>query len=241
MVFHTFGDKNNKAVLLIHTLFTSADFFAPIRDFLAKDYFGITPTLSGHYGNSVFVSTSDEIRQIKEFLAVNSITSLYAVAGFSLGGNIAYEFFCENSGMIEKAIIDSAPLFKFPNLIKKHYLKSYAKCLKKIKSGKYDVAKELDKHFNGMGKFQKDIAPTVSPENLNSLVESCFNTKVYKLPENELKKVTLIYGNKDIARLCKVRLKHYHIHKMRGYGHCGYYREAPIEWVKQFILNDCAR
>lgn len=235
MIFHTFGNKNNKAVLLIHTLFTSADFFAPIRELLAKDYFVITPTLTGHYENSVYVSTSDEIRQIKEFLAANEITSLYAVAGFSLGGNIAYEFFCENSEMIEHAIIDSAPLFHFPNFIKNHYQKSYTKCLKRIKSGKYDVAKELNKYFNGMGEYQKDIAPTVSFKSLDRLVESCFNTKVYKLPDKERKKVTFIYGNNDVARLCKMRLKRYRIHKMKGYGHCGFYRENPIGWVKQFI------
>ena len=236
MRFQTFGDKNNKAVLLIHTLFTSADFFAPIMPLLANDYYVIVPTLSGHYENSTFISTDDEIRQIKEFLSENYITSLYAVAGFSLGGNIAYEFFCNNVEMIEKAVIDSAPLFNFPKIVKNHYLKSYTKCLKRIKSGKYDAAKELNKHFNGMGEYQKDIAPIVSQESLNSLVESCYNTKVYKLPQDERKKVTFIYGGKDIARLCKARLKKYHIHKMKSYGHCGFYRENPIEWAKQFIL-----
>ena len=236
MRFQTFGNKNNKAVLLIHTLFTSADFFEPITQLLANEYFVIVPTLSGHYENSTFVSTTDEIRQIKEFLCENNVASLYAVAGFSLGGNIAYEFFCNNSEMIEKAVIDSAPLFNFPKVVKNQYLKSYTQCLQKIKSCKYDTAKELNKYFNGMGEYQKDIAPIVSQESLNSLVESCFNTKVYKLPQDELKKVTLIYGDKDIARLCKIRLKKYHIHKMKGYGHCGFYRENPVEWVKQFIL-----
>lgn len=237
MIFKTFGNKNNKAVLLIHTLFTSADFFAPVTDLLAQDYFVITPTLSGHYQNSVYISAENEIRQIKEFLTANAINSLYAVAGFSLGGNLAYRFFCENSEMIEKAVIDSAPLFDFPKIIKNHFLKSYTKCLKKIKSGNCDVAKELNKHFNGMGKYQKDIAPEVSFESLNNLVESCFNNKVYKLPEKQLQKVTFIYGNKDIARLCKARLKNCRIHKMKGYGHCGYYREAPAEWAKKFILS----
>ena len=237
MIFNTYGDKNNKAVLLIHTLFTSENFFAPVKDLIAKDYFVITPTLSGHYENSTFISTSDEIRQINDFLSVNQITKLYAVAGFSLGGNIAYEFFCKNYEMIEKAIIDSAPLFNFPNLIKNYYLKSYSKCLKRIQSGKYDAAKELNKYFNGMGEYQKDIAPTVSQESLNNLVESCFNTEVYKLPKSELKKVKFIYGSKDAARLCKSRLKGYNIVKMKGYGHCGYYRETPIDWAKQFILQ----
>lgn len=82
----------------------------------------------------------------------------------------------------------------------------------------------------------KDVAPIVSQESINSLVGSCFNTKVYKLPKDEPEKVKFIYGSKDIARLCKSRLKKYHIHKMKGYGHCGFYRENPIEWAKQFIL-----
>ena len=236
MKFQTFGNKNNKAVLLIHTLFTSSDFFAPITQFLTNDFFVIVPTLSGHYENSTFISTEDEIRQIKEFLLENNIVSLNTVAGFSLGGNIAYEFFCNNAEMIEKAVIDSSPLFNFPKLIKKYFLKNYTKCLNRIKSGKYDTAKELNKHFNGMGEYQKDIAPIVSQESLNSLVESCYNTKVYRLPQDERKKVTFIYGGKDIARLCKARLKKYHIHKMKSYGHCGFYRENPIEWAKQFIL-----
>lgn len=236
MKFQTFGDKNNKAVLLIHTLFTSADFFVPITHILANDYFVITPTLSGHYENSTFVSTADEIRQIKEFLSENNIASLYAVAGFSLGGNIVYEFFCNHSEMIEKAVIDSAPLFNFPNFVKNRFLKSYSKCLKRIKSGTYDVAKELNKHFNGMGEFQKDVAPVVSQDSLVNLVNSCYNTKVYKLQQNEMNKITFVYGNKDIARLCKTRLKKYEVRKLKGYGHCGLYRENPVEWVKQFIL-----
>ena len=236
MKFQTFGDKNNKAVLLIHTLFTSADFFAPITQLLANDCFVIVPTLSGHYEHSTFVSTADEIRQIKAFLAENNVASLYALAGFSLGGNIAYEFFCHNAAMIERAVIDSAPLFKFPSVVKNQYLKSYATCLKKIKSGKHDAAAELNKYFNGMGAYQKNIAPIVSPESLKSLVGSCFDTKVHALPPAERQKITFVYGSKDIARLCTVRLKKYHVRTMKGYGHCGFYRENPVEWAKRFVL-----
>lgn len=195
------------------------------------------PTLSGHYENSTFNSTNNEIRQIKKLLAENDVKTLYAVAGFSLGGNIAYEFFCNNFEMIEKAIIDSAPLFNFPKFVKNLYLKSYTKCLKRIKSGKYDAAKELNKYFNGMGKYQKDIAHTVSYESLDNLVDSCFNTKVYKLPKAESDKVTFVYGSKDIVKLCNVRIKGYNVYRMKGYGHCGYYRENPIEWAKKFLLS----
>lgn len=88
-----------------------------------------------------------------------------------------------------------------------------------------------------MGKYQKDIAPIVSQESLKNLIESCYNTKVYKLPQDVLKKITFIYVSKDIARLCKVRLKKWHIYNMKGYGHCGFYRENHVEWAKQFFIK----
>lgn len=235
MIFKTFGDKNKQAILLIHTLFTDADFFAPAVNVLAKDYFVITPTLTGHYPDSVYVSTADEIRQIEEYLATNAVTSLYAIAGFSLGGNLAYAFFCKHANRIEKAVIDSAPLFRLPRFVKNYYRKRYARCLRKIKSGTCDPAKELDKNFNGMGQYQKDIAPIVALESLSGLVESCFDTKVYRLRDIERDKVTFVYGSRDVARLCKVRLRHYRICNRKGYGHCGYYREDPIGWVKRFL------
>ncbi len=235
MKFYTFGSPNNKAVLLIHTLFTDANFFAPVTDLLAEKYFVITVTLSGHYENSTYQSTEDEIAQIKAFLAENNIPSLYAVAGFSLGGNIAYNFFCKNASTIEKAVIDSAPLFCFPKFIRKLSYKKYSKCLKRIKSGDYDIAKELNKCFNGMGEHQKAVAPTVSFDSLKNLVESCFHNKKRKPDKNEIDKITFVYGSKDIARLCKYRLKGYHIRKIKGLGHCGLYRLNPIEWVNEFI------
>ncbi len=235
MKFYTFGSSNNKAILLIHTLFTNANFFAPITDILAKKFYVIAVTLSGHYPNSTYQSTDQEIKQIKDFLNDNNISSLYIVAGFSLGGNIAYNFFSENSSMIEKVIIDSAPLFCLPKFIRKHYFKKYSKCLKKIKSDNYDVAKELNKCFNGMGELQKYVAPIVSFESLKNPVDSCYHNKKRKLSKSEISKVTFVYGTKDIARLCKYRLRKYHIHKIKGLGHCGLYHKNPLKWVTEFI------
>ncbi len=235
MKFNIFGNPENKAVLLIHTLFTDASFFAPVTDILAEKYFVITVTLSGHYEDSTYQSTEDEIRQIKKFLTENDISSLHAVAGFSLGGNIAYNFFCENASMIEKAVIDSAPLFCFPKFIRKLCYKKYSKCLKRIKSGNCDIARELNKCFNGMGEHQKAVAPIVSFDSLKNLVESCFYNKKRKLSKPEIDKVTFVYGSKDVARFCKYRIKGYHVRKLKGLGHCGLYRRDPIKWVNEFI------
>lgn len=236
MKFYAFGNPQHGAVLLIHTLFTNYKFFTPAINLLSKSYYVIAPTLSGHE-NSEFISTQDEINKIESFLKERGINSLYAVAGFSLGGNIAYEFFCKHSDIIERCVIDSAPMFDFPKIIERHFYKDYVGCLKAIKNEGCDVAAELDKHFNGMGEYQKEIAPTVSENSMKGLVKSCFNVKIRKLSDTDAEKLTFVYGTKDAARRCTHRIKKYRIEKMKGYGHCGFYRENPAAWVKKFIID----
>ena len=74
----------------------------------------IVPTLSGHYKNSTYISMQNEEEILNNYLKDNNIDKLKIVIGFSLGGNIAFDYFCKNSDKIEKVIIDSAPIFKFP-------------------------------------------------------------------------------------------------------------------------------
>lgn len=159
MKFYAFGNPAHRAVMLIHTLFTSYKFFTPAINLLSKNYYVIAPTLSGHHENSEFISTQDEITKIENFLKERGITSLYALAGFSLGGNIAYEFFCKHPGTVERCVIDSAPMFDFPKIIERHFYKDYMGCLKAIKTEGCDVAAELDKHFNGMANTKKRSPP----------------------------------------------------------------------------------
>lgn len=52
----TYGDKKNEKILLLHPMFTSANFFDFMIDKL-KNYYLIIPTYSGHYENSNYGSS----------------------------------------------------------------------------------------------------------------------------------------------------------------------------------------
>ncbi len=239
MKFFTYGKTEHPKLLLIHPMFTSAEYFSDFIAEMQDKYFLIVPTLDGHYENSVFKSTLEEERQIDEFLLENNISELRAVIGFSLGGNIAYDYFCRHSGQIKMAIIDSAPLFNFSKILKRIYFNQYLKRLKNIKNGCPDVARELNKSFNGMGEYQKNIAPLVSEQSLRGLVESCFSIKTYGLNEEEQRRITFIYGTKDIAGLCLTRIKKYpraKIVKLKGYNHCGYFNTQLKKYILDFIV-----
>lgn len=240
MKFETFGDKTKPAFLAIHPMFTGGFFLDKLIEICKNDYYFIIPTMSGHYENSTYLSREAEEISIVDFLKSEGINKVTVLLGFSLGGNTVFDMFAKDLVRAEKVIIDSAPLFDFPKFIRCEFHKKYVRCLKKIKSGNVDVAKELNKCFNGMGEVQKEVAPTVSFESLKNLIDACFGVKVPKMSEEKQSKITFIYGSKDVARLCLSRVKKYKMAKfvkLKGYLHCGLYQSDPKEYVKRLNLS----
>ncbi len=238
MKIATYGNKDNEKILLLHPMFTSAKFFDSVIEQLTDKYYLIIPTYSGHYLDSNYVSMENEEKAIDEFLEMNHIDRLKLVIGFSLGGNIAFHYFCKHPNQIGQAIIDSAPLFKLPRFIKKHFYKKYRKCLLNIKKYPEHTVEELNKYFNGMGEAQQYVAPIVTLESLKNLIESCYDNETPKLDVDVQKKLTFVYGTKDIARLCLPRIKKYkssEILKIDSLGHCGYFRRNSAEYLKKLM------
>lgn len=238
MKFETFGDKSKPVFLAIHPMFTGGFFIDKLVELCKDDYYFVIPTMSGHYENSEYVSREDEENTIAEFLKSNGIEKVAVLLGFSLGGNMAFDMFAKNLVNADKVIIDSAPLFNFPKFIQSYFHKKYKRCLKKIKNGGTDVAKELDRCFNGMGEVQKEVAPTVSFESLKNLVISCFGVKVPKMSEDKQSAITFVYGSKDEARLCLSRVRKYKkskFVKLKGYSHCGLYQLDAKDYVEKII------
>lgn len=238
MKIETFGDNTKPVFLAIHPMFTGAFFINNLIKICGENYYFVVPTMSGHYENSEYVSRAEEENTIAEFLKTNGIEKVAVLLGFSLGGNMAFDMYAQGLVNADKVIIDSAPLFNFPKFIQNHFYNKYKRCLKKIKNGGVDVAKELNKCFNGMGEVQKDVAPTVSIESLKNLVISCFGVDVPKMSEERQGAITFVYGSKDEAKLCLSRVKKYkkaRIVKLKGYRHCGLYQADPKEYVERFI------
>ena len=238
MKFETFGDKSKPVFLAIHPMFTGGFFLEKLVELCKDDYYFVIPTMSGHYENSEYVSREDEESTIAEFLSSKGIEKVAVLLGFSLGGNMAFDMFAKNLVKADKVIIDSAPLFDFPKFIQNYFHNRYKRCLKKIKIEGADVAKELNKCFNGMGEVQKKVAPTVSFESLKNLVISCFGVKVPKMREEKQSAITFVYGTKDEDGLCLNRVRKYKkakFVKLKSYKHCGLYQLDTEEYVERFI------
>lgn len=238
MKIYTYGNKNNEKILLLHPMFTSVTFFETLINNLSNKYYLIIPTLSGHYENSTYKSMQDEQEILNNYFKDNNIDKLKIVIGFSLGGNIAFDYFCKNSDKIDKVIVDSAPIFKFPLLIKLYFYNKYKKCLLAIHNNPENIVEELNKHFHGMGKVQQQIAPLVTLNSLRNLIESCYNLETPRLETSLQEKITFLYGSKDIAKLCLPRIKKYknsNLIILDSLNHCEYFMINQEDYIKKII------
>ena len=73
MIVHTFGNNENKAVILIHGMLNPWQIWEDAVSVLSKDYFLIVPELDAHTEDkpSRFISVEKESEQLKEYLIKN--------------------------------------------------------------------------------------------------------------------------------------------------------------------------
>ena len=109
MNFLLCGDKNAPAVLLIHGLaFDAESCCGNIARRLAKKYRVIMPCLDGHdpYQESTFESISVCCEKIERYITKRFGGRVYAVSGFSLGGNVALELMKRGNIKAERLHLD---------------------------------------------------------------------------------------------------------------------------------------
>ncbi|MCM1043161.1 MAG: alpha/beta hydrolase [Corallococcus sp.] len=236
MRVYTYGNKFNDKIILLHPLMSDANFFKRIIEKLRDKYFLIVPTLSGHYEGSTFVSTQDEELQLTQHLRRSGITHVKMIIGFSLGGNIALDYFCRNSDKIDKLIVDSAPLFNLQPLARRAFFKKY-KSRVRYEQGKQQTLEE----DNERAAFFQTAAKYITDKSLQNLVKSCYKVRLPKASKDAQKRMTFIYGTKDKARGCLKRLRLYRegtFYTLDDYKHCELFLTQPDAYIDKFIEKE---
>lgn len=239
MKIQMFGESGCEAILLLPPMFTDSHFFDCAIAQLSKNYRVIVPTYSGHYIGSTYQSIETEEEALDAFLRIQQIPKLKVVAGFSLGGNIAFHYFCRYPDRIGELVVDSAPMFRFPRPVKQYFYGRYAACLAEVRRDSAHSAEILDRQFHGMGRSQQQVAPLVTDASLKNLVESCYGALLPRLDASRQRKITFVYGTRDIARLCLprvMRYRHSRIVRLRGRDHCEGFRCDPAGYIDTFLL-----
>ena len=92
MLFQTYGDRRNPAVLFFHAMGVTGASSEPIARYLQDRYFCILPTSTVYCEGQKYVSKLDEIRQVEDFLHRQGVERLVMVVASSIGADLAMAF-----------------------------------------------------------------------------------------------------------------------------------------------------
>ncbi len=106
MIFETYGNKNNPAILFFHAMGVVGESSKPVIDYLKANYYCITPTSTVYCKGQKYISKQDEIRQVEEFLKSENISTIALVVASSIGADLAVAFLSKTKLDIEHVFID---------------------------------------------------------------------------------------------------------------------------------------
>ena len=182
MNFITFGNRNNKSILFIHGLASTADLcFKPLLPYL-QDYFVIFCELDGHYGTNPkdLTSMEETIDSIESYI-LNEIGSVYGICGFSMGGTIAVELIGRGNIFVSKVLLDAAITAEL-GLMATPFTCAFIIGTSRIKNKKPIPKFLLDKI---MGKDNLSVIEMIYPKiSKNTIKNACKFIYHYKVQEN---------------------------------------------------------
>ena len=92
MLFQTYGDRKNPAVLFFHAMGVTGLSGEPVAKYLQDTHFCILPTSTVYCKGQKYVSKADEVRQVEKYLKSQGVGCLNLVVASSIGADLAMAF-----------------------------------------------------------------------------------------------------------------------------------------------------
>ena len=248
MEFHTFGNKNNKAVVLIHGVLTPWQIWERHIEVLKENYYVIVPALDGHIEEheSEFVSIENEAQQIEEFLIKENIEDVFALCGLSMGGVIAYKIFERQNIRIDDLIMDGAPLMKMSFIAEKAMTAAYKSIIHKSKKRDRKTLENFKKDFlpeRYLEIFLK-FADTMTDSTIKNMLHSVCSGDFTPVEGQVCTKILYIHGtkgnevySKKSAQKMKTHYPDMEIKCFDGYKHAELAVYEPDKWLDTVISS----
>lgn len=240
MNFIAYGNKNNKSLLFIHGLATTADLcFKPLLPFL-EDYYVIFCEMDGHCASkpNEVTSMEESIDKIENYIINEMNGSVYGLCGFSMGGTIAVEMIARGNISVEKLFLDAAITLEM-GLMALPFTFAFI-----VGSSRIINKKPIPKFIleNIMGKNNNSIVEMIYPKITKKTIKNvCKYIYHYKIPEGLRKfshPVLFIRGSEEpIPTKSEKNLKEYlpqmAIDVFQGMGHGQFLHEHPKEYANK--------
>lgn len=243
MNFISYGNENNKSLLFIHGLASTADLcFKPLLTYL-DDYYVIFCELDGHcdFESEDLLSMEKTIDKIEKYILNEMDGEVYGLCGFSMGATIAVELISRGNICAKKVLLDAAITSEM-GLMAMPFTWAFIFGTNRIKNGK-----TIPKFLLGkiMGKDNNSVIEMMYPKIRESTIKNaCKYIYHYKFSKN-LKKfsnpVLFWRGSEElIPKKSEKKLKEYlpqmKSEVFKGLGHGQFLHEYPQEYAKKLKI-----
>ena len=245
MNIHTFGDKSNKTVVLIHGALCPWQMWDEAIEYFKNDYYVVVPELDGHTEDktSRFTSVEEEAAEISRYLKENLDGKVYMLCGLSMGGRVAATVAKNKNLSIEKLVLDGAPLKKLPGILIGIMTKSYKTIIRKAKARDPKVLESFKKDFlpeKYLEEFLK-IADNMEDASIDNMLESVFSEFEF-IKYNSDMNILFMHGtkgNESVAAKGAVLMKKHNpqteIRSFNGYAHAQLACFEQSKWIKEVL------
>ncbi len=243
MEFHTFGNKENRAVILIHGMLTPWQIWKRAAEKFSEDYYVVVPELDAHTEDvkSSFISIEDEAQKISGYIKRELGGEVFLLAGLSMGGRIA----AVTAGMpdvrISNLVLDGAPLLKMNGILRDIMKKNYRNIITRTRAREIKVQKAFERDFlpaEYWDDFVK-IADNMEKQSLDTIINDVFTDLEIKAYPDDMK-ILFMHGtkaNESVSRKGALKMKEKNpgteIRCYDGLAHGELACFKPDEWIRE--------
>ena len=106
MLFQTYGNPHNPAVLFFHAMAVTGESSEPVARCLQARYFCILPTSTAYCPGQRYAGKAEEVRQVADFLRERGVERLALVVASSIGADLAMAFLTKTRLPVEHVYFD---------------------------------------------------------------------------------------------------------------------------------------
>lgn len=243
MVFHTYGNKENKAVILLHGMLTPYQIWDTATEYFSRQFYVVVPELDGHTENekSTFISVEDEVNNLIGYIRQELNGKVYLLAGLSMGGRIAAELSKSDTVSIEYLVLDGAPLMKTNSLLMAIMRKNYWNIICSSQKRDPKVKKSFKKDFLPETYWEPylKIADNMERQSVDNILDSVFSPfEFISYPENM--KILFMHGtkaNEKVSRKGALKMKEHNqqmkIRCFDGLAHAELACFKQDQWIRE--------
>lgn len=247
MIFHTYGDKENKAVVLIHGMLTPWQIWNTAVDKFKRNCYVIVLELDAHteVTPTVFHSIEEEADKIHDYIMKELNGKVFLLAGLSMGGRIAATIAKSGDITVDNLVLDGAPLTRVNFLMKAVMKSNYKKIIMKSKMHDAKILEQAKKDFlpEDMIPYYVKIAENMIMSSVDNIINSVFASFDNPMYASTMK-ILYMHGTKgeSVSRKCALEMKKVNpqteIRCFEGLAHAELACFKPQQWtdeVERFI------